>query len=131
MKYTKPALSFEQQADQLIQRGLIADKEKLVQRLEATSYFRLSGYLYPFREPGSDHFREGTSLESVWKCCLFDQRLRTLLLDAIEAIEVFTRTQLAYYFAHQHGPFSYHVAKNLPNLRPDSFLNWQDHPLWK
>ena len=36
VKYTKPALTFEQQADQLINRGLRADKEQLVKRLEAT-----------------------------------------------------------------------------------------------
>ncbi|RKX35668.1 MAG: DNA-binding protein [Verrucomicrobia bacterium] len=125
MKYNKPALTFEQQAEQLIGRGLIADKEQLVQRLEATSYFRLSGYLYPFRARGSDKFQSGTTLESVWRLCLFDQRLRTLLIDAIEAIEVFTRTQLAYHFAHLHGPFGYHNPKCLPQLRPDAFLKWQ------
>ena len=124
MKYSKPALSFEQQADQLIARGLKADKELLVMRLEATSYFRLSGYLYPFRVPGTDAFQDGTTLDQVWRRCLFDQRLRTLVLDAIEAVEVFARTQLAYHFAHEHGPFSYHDPKYFPNLPPESFLKW-------
>jgi pimeloyl-ACP methyl ester carboxylesterase len=44
---------------------------------------------------------------------------RTLVLDAIEAVEVFARTQLAYHFAHEHGPFSYHDPKCFPNLVPD------------
>lgn len=125
MKYQKPALTFEQQADQLLERGLIADRDKLIQRLQATSYFRFSGYLYRFRKQDSEDFVAGTTLEQVWQYCLFDQRFRTLLLDAIEAIEVFTRTQLGYHFAHQHGPFSYHDSKNLPNLSPESFLSWQ------
>ena len=67
MKYTKPALTFEQQADQLIQRGLKADKDPLVKRLEATSYFRLSGYLHPFRVLGSDGYKDGTTLDQVWQ----------------------------------------------------------------
>jgi len=125
VKYAKPALNFEQQAELLLRRGLQAERSELVQRLKATSYFRLSGYLYSFRQTGTDSFREGTTLESVWKLCLFDQRLRTLLLDAIEAIEVFVRTQLAYHFAHDHGPFAYHERAHLPDLNRERFINWQ------
>lgn len=125
MKYTKPPLTWEQQADLLLGRGLIADKDVLVQRLQATSYFRLSGYLYPFRKPDSEQFIEGTSLEQVWRLCVFDQRLRTHLLDAIEAIEVFVRTQLAYHFATVHGAFSYDDNATLPHLSADDFAQWQ------
>ncbi|MEX2382540.1 MAG: Abi family protein [Opitutales bacterium] len=125
MNYSKPPLTFEQQADKLMGRGLVADRVLLIQRLESTSYFRLSGYLHPYRQPGTDDYREGTTLDEVWQVCLFDQRLRTLLLDAIEAIEVFARTQLAYHFAHHHGPFSYHDPKCLPHLSQSAFLNWQ------
>lgn len=125
MKYTKQALSFEEQADLLLSRGLEAERGDLIKRLKATSYFRLSGYFYPFREEGGENYRPGTSLEQVWSLCAFDQRLRTLLLDAVEAIEVFTRTQLAYHFAHDFGPFAYNQPGNLPNLKPDQFLTWQ------
>ena len=125
MRYEKRALTFEEQADLLLRRGLLASRDALIKRLAATSYFRISGYLYPFRIPGSDNFQPGTSLEKVWALCRFDQRLRTLLLDAIEAIEVFTRTQLAYHFAHEFGPFAYNHNGNLPNLVPDRFQTWQ------
>lgn len=125
MKYIKPPLRFEQQADLLRERGLVADRNQLIRRLQATSYFRLSGYLYQFRKPGSDQFQPGTTLEQVWQYCLFDQRLRTLLLDAIEAVEVYTRTQLAYHFALKHGAFRYHEPASLPNLSPEAFHHWQ------
>lgn len=125
MRYSKSPLTFEQQADLLLQRGLEADRDQLIRRLQSTNYFRLSGYLYPYREAVGEDFREGTSLEHVWRICLFDQRLRTLLLDAIEAIEVFTRTQLAYHFSHQQGPFDYHKPECLPNLERDQFRLWQ------
>ncbi len=49
MKYEKGALSLEQQADQLIERGLIADRNELMMRLQAVNYYRLSGYLHPYR----------------------------------------------------------------------------------
>jgi len=32
MKYEKPPLTFEQQADKLIQRGLVADRDFLIDR---------------------------------------------------------------------------------------------------
>jgi len=44
VKYTKPALSFEQQADQLLQRGFQADRTKLIETLSSVSYYRLSAY---------------------------------------------------------------------------------------
>ncbi len=125
MRYAKPPKTFEEQADQLLARGLIADRAQLIRRLHATSYFRLSGYLHPFREPGADHYRLGTTLAEVWALCVFDQRLRTLLLDAIEAIEVHVRTHLAYHFAHDHGAFSYTDPRHFPGLAIDQFTLWQ------
>jgi abortive infection bacteriophage resistance protein len=125
MRYDKPAKTFDEQADLLIGRGLIAERDQLVRRLRATSYFRLTGYLYPFRAPGGDRYQEGTTLEMVWRLYTFDQRLRTILLDAIEAIEVYVRTQLAYHFAHNHGPFAYTDPRHFPNLDREAFTTWQ------
>lgn len=122
--YSKPALSFEAQADRLLERGLVAERDLLIRRLSATSYFRLSGYIYPFRQEGSEALQPGLSLDTIWELYSFDQRLRTLLLDAIEAIEVYVRTQLAYHFAHDFGPFGYHDVQNLPNLSPHDCGNW-------
>jgi abortive infection bacteriophage resistance protein len=49
MKYTKPPLTFDQQADLLLSRGLMAEKTELILKLKSVSYYRLSGYLFPFR----------------------------------------------------------------------------------
>lgn len=51
MRYSKPPLTFEQQADKLLQRGMTGDRNLIVSRLRSVSYFRLSGYWYPFRQP--------------------------------------------------------------------------------
>ena len=66
MKYDKPPLSFEEQAALLIKRGLIADKSLLVSRLKNVNYYRLSGYLYPYRQ-ANDNFKPGTTFEQVWR----------------------------------------------------------------
>ncbi|MDG5816803.1 Abi family protein [Chitinispirillales bacterium ANBcel5] len=62
MKYTKPPLTFEAQADLLLERGLIADRTTLIKRLESVSYYRLSGYLFPFRK-SDDSYKSGTNFE--------------------------------------------------------------------
>ncbi|MFW5732080.1 MAG: Abi family protein [Planctomycetota bacterium] len=123
MRYSKPPLTFEQQADQLIERGLCAPRKDLIDRLMTVSYYRLSGYLYPYRkrDPENpkkrlDNFQPGTTLEEVWKHYTFDRRLRMVVLDAIERIEVFTRTRLAYEHAHRYGPFAYATK---PESLPD------------
>ena len=53
MNYTKAALSFAEQADLLIGRGLAAERAQLISTLERVSYYRLSGYWHPFRQAES------------------------------------------------------------------------------
>tara|TARA_B100001971_G_scaffold214908_2_gene255404 strand:- start:30290 stop:30859 length:570 start_codon:yes stop_codon:yes gene_type:complete len=125
MEYTKEALSFEVQADRLLKRGLVADRDELIQRLSSVSYYRLSGYLYPYRKEGSDEFREGTRLGEVWNRYCFDRRLRVLMLDAIERIEVSIRTKTVYHFSHAHGAFGYCDVSAFPKMKNrKTFPNW-------
>lgn len=45
MEYTKPFLTYEEQAYKLIdKRGMIADRADLIHHLEDVGYYRLSGY---------------------------------------------------------------------------------------
>ncbi len=126
MNYPKKALSFEEQAERLIQRGLIADKQELIKRLRAVSYYRFSGYLYPFRQCDSESYMEGTTLETIWRRYCFDRRLRVLFLDAIERVEVSVRTQLTYYFSHAHGAFGHCEEGHFPNLKIGDYIDWRD-----
>jgi abortive infection bacteriophage resistance protein len=122
MVYSKQALSVEEQADLLLRRGLLANRDELISRLRAVNYYRLTGYLYPFRKRDAagnptDDFLHGTDLQTVWRRYNFDRRLRIVLLDAIERIEVAVRTQLVYQFVRAHGPFGYLEKKNLPGFK--------------
>lgn len=106
MRYEKPHLSLDQQVAQLVARGLQGDAAAMKRRLSVVSYYRLSGYWYPFRNP-DDSFRSGTAFDTIWRHYMFDRRLRLLVMDAIERIEVAVRTQWAYHHAAGYGPFGY------------------------
>lgn len=106
MRFTKPALTLDEQADLLLSRGMIGDKSLIIQRLSFVNYYRLSGYWYPFRI-SDNSFKSGTTFEYVWQRYVFDRHLRLMIMDAIERIEVAVRSKLAYHHAHLYGPFAY------------------------
>jgi abortive infection bacteriophage resistance protein len=116
MRYTKPALSFEQQADQLLQRGLQADRARLIDTLTHVSYYRLSAYWHPFIR-SDETFIPGTTLETIWRRYTFDRQLRLLVMDAVERVEVAVlRTSMVEHHARRYGPFGY---RNARNFRPE------------
>jgi len=118
MKYDKPSLSFEEQADLLINRGLLVDRALLIDRLKNVNYYRLSGYLYPYRQ-SNDTFKSGTTFERAWRHYTFDRRLRLIVMDSIERFEVSIKTQLIYALAHETGAFEYTNLANFPKLLPE------------
>jgi abortive infection bacteriophage resistance protein len=124
MQYDKPPLTFEEQADLILSRGLKADRNLLLHRLKNVNYYRLSAYLYPFRLTGSDQFQEKATLDLIWKYYTFDRQLRLIVIDAIERVEVAVRTQLIYQVAHRHGAFGFTDKKNLPHLDEERFQRW-------
>ncbi len=106
MKYTKPALTISDQINLLESRGLIiTDKTKAEKYLANISYYRLSAYMYPFKNLITDKFVKETVFEDVLNLYLFDRELRLLVFDAIERIEIAFRTQLIYQPAIKSGAF--------------------------
>ncbi|MFC1541319.1 Abi family protein [Candidatus Latescibacterota bacterium] len=123
MIFSKPPLSFSEQADLILSRGLIADRDSLISCLSSVNYYRLSGYLYPYRN-SDDTFRAGTTLDMVLRHYSFDQKLRILVLDAIEIVEVGVRTSVVYHFAHANGPFGHVDYVNMRDLSRDGHQKW-------
>src|SRR5579875_3126986 len=116
--YSKPALSYQDQLQQLKHRGLvIEDDQKAIFLLENISYYRLSGYWYPMlQEPKYDHqFKPGASFNQSFELSCFDKELRKLVGSELEKIEVAIRAKMIYILAHQYGPFWI----NDPNLFSD------------
>lgn len=117
-QYDKQALSFEQQLEHISQRGLIVtNKGEALATLSSISYYRLSAYWYPFRiidEQGkrSNEFVAGTRFEDVVELYNFDRKLRLLVMDAIERIEIAVRTRITYHMGYSYGAFAHTDPKN-------------------
>ena len=99
MEYSKKPLSLSDQIDKLTSRGLIIDNRELTKRyLSNISYYRLRAYTYPFQnnEEGANHefIRKDIHFSDVIDLYCFDRRLRTLIFNAIEKIEVAVRTKI-------------------------------------
>jgi abortive infection bacteriophage resistance protein len=109
--YNKPALSIADQINKLIGLGMtVADRPLTEHCLQHISYYRLSAYWLPFENPkrqAGQRFKSGTTFESVIALYDFDRKLRLLVLDAIERIEVAVRGSWAYQMAMRGGAFSY------------------------
>ena len=96
--FTKPYSSPEQIVQILKSRGMLMEDERKVESyLLNIGYHRLSAYIYPFyKSPKSDlKLKEGTNFEQVLTLYRFDKKLRILLFNEIEKIEVAIRSVLA------------------------------------
>lgn len=109
--YNKPHQTYEQQLDLLIKRGLaVTDKALAADYLARIGYYRLSAYWYSlrklrltkdeatgqFKAEREDDFVPGATFQQVLDLYVFDKKLRLLLLDAIERVEVSVRVDIAY-----------------------------------
>lgn len=50
-----------------------------------------------------DAFKEGTTWDDIYDLYVFDRKLRLLVFDAIERLEVAIRTQIIYQLSHKYG----------------------------
>lgn len=118
--YDKPWLSVDAQVSRLVVHGLeIEDEARAATVLEAIGYYRLTGYLYPFRaseeyvdEHGQSrirvlsNFQPGTRLVHGEEVIDFDRKLRMLILEGLERIEVGVRMRVGYVLGRR-SPFAY------------------------
>ncbi|MCW2305415.1 abortive infection bacteriophage resistance protein [Rhodovulum sulfidophilum] len=81
--------------------------------LETVGYYRLSAYWLPFEKvaEGADArskiFNIGTAFSSVTDLYVFDRRLRVIVLEAIERVEVHVRSRWTYHMSHSYGPHAH------------------------
>jgi len=121
----KPFRSYSDLCALLASRGMhIADAPRTERKLSQVGYYRLSGFWYPCREFLRDSngnvtlctvskkplrqntFTPGTAFDSVFEIYLFDKKLRQLMLDAIERVEVHVRSVIAHEVGY-HDPMAY------------------------
>ena len=124
--YDKPHLTYTDQTALLKNRGLIVnDAEFAVSKLKHISYYRLSAYFMPF-QPSKDTFDGKATFEQIIDLYHFDKELRILTFNAIEKIEIFLRTSIAYNFSREHGAFGYADEANFCPQKDDDFAWLQD-----
>lgn len=127
--YEKPHLTYDEQIDKLIARGLeVADRDAAAATLKLIGYYRLSAYLHTFRPPNPEgasglderlnSYLLGSTYEQAVELLTFDRALRLALLDGLEQFEIALRTSLAYN-AGTLDPFV-HLR---PDLLTDEFTN--------
>ncbi len=130
-------------------RGLgVTDDAAALSCLRRIGYYRLSAYWYPLRQIRSEkcdktgktfvyrrgEFQPDSSFEQVLSLYVFDKRLRLLVLDAIERIEVALRVDISYLlgakdpFAHTnpellHGNFAKKVNPKTGRTRHQAWLD--------
>lgn len=107
----------------LKERGLfIEDDEEALSLLKRINYYRLTGYMLFMKK--DDTFYPGSSIRQAVRMYRFDEKLRRILLGAIEYIEVSFKAQVAYHFANTHGPLGYYFSENFTFEEPhQSFLH--------
>lgn len=93
-KFIKSFSTSEELVKLLKSRGLeINDEQKAGHYLKNIGYYRLSAYMYPFLQiPKHEHrYKQGASFKKVMMLYRFDKKLRMLLLNEIEKIEIAIR----------------------------------------
>lgn len=106
--FNKPPPTYEKQVELLLSRGLIVtDRKRTERHLANISYYRLSAYMLPYKKKEDgiiiDAFKEGTTWDDIYDLYVFDRKLRLLVFDAIERLEVAIRTQIIYQLSHKYG----------------------------
>lgn len=107
--FTKRFESSENLVNLLESRGLqICDRNKAIQYLDNIGYYRLSAYMYPLlKMPKTAHlYKEGSTFKKVMMLYRFDKKLRPLMFNEIEKIEIAFRCAMMQITADMTGnPF--------------------------
>jgi abortive infection bacteriophage resistance protein len=105
----KPALTISDQIALLKTRGMLFRNEAdATKALGNISYYRLKGYWWDMQSDNINHtFISNTYFEDILDRYVFDRRLRLILFDAIELIEVTLRTKMIYHLSLTYGGLWY------------------------
>ena len=112
MSTIKPPTTYKEQLEKLRSRGcIIRNEDYAIDVLSKINYYRLTAYFLPFKQ-SDETYITGTDFDTVYQIYEFDRKMRLILFAAIEEIEVYLRSTLAYYHAHKYGAMGYLDNKN-------------------
>ncbi|MFA5261146.1 MAG: Abi family protein [Candidatus Omnitrophota bacterium] len=123
-QYNKPPLTFKEQVNLLINRGLIVnDLEEAERFLSHANYYRFSAYCLPF-EKKRHEFLPDIHFSYIQKLYEFDRELRFLVDEALEVVEIALRTWVTYYLVHKYGAFMHEDQNNFYAIRGFEYSEW-------
>lgn len=94
--------SFEEQVQILKSRNMkIENEEKAIEILKMTNYYRITAYALQFKTESG--YVDGATFETMYKLYKFDKRLRHIILEILESIEISLRTYMAYHLSMKYG----------------------------
>ncbi len=106
-----PATTVNQQVKLLRKKNCIINDENFCKKvLSEVTYFQLCAYLLPFLNSNGTY--QKTVFEVIYHIFLFDQKLRHILFEIIETIELYLRRQISDYHVQKYGPLGYLNAAN-------------------
>ena len=109
----------DEQIKILRERGCIIKNEDLAREtLKYINYYRLSNYFEPF-SVSKHQYEEGTTFEKILRIYEMDRKLRSILIAALEEIEITLRAAISNYHALKYGALGY--------LNPSSFDRAHNH----
>ena len=102
-----------------------------IKKLSQVGYYRLSGFWHTARKPNVDNslgddFLPDTKFEEIYRLYIFDKKLRLLLLDIIERLEIHIRGVIA----HEMGridPLSYQKEEFIQSSKRRYFEQWSSN----
>ena len=105
MEELKKPLSYEEQVSNLIlQHNItIQDKTEAIHILKSVGYYRLSAYGIGLKNPDSEAYIDGTSINTLYRLYQFDSKFKNILIYTIEQIEIQLRSQISNYLALKYG----------------------------
>jgi len=124
--YQKKHKTFDEQLNILKQRKLIISNDSFVlSKLQHINYYRLSAYFLPFQysknSENKNIFLPDTTFEDILSTYYFDAELRKIIFEAIESIEIYFRTQIAYFHSLKYDAFGYLELKNFRENKADKY----------
>lgn len=126
--FEKPPLTIDAQLERLSSRGVtIQDTVAARHYLSYISYYRFCGYAIEFEGElinGEKHYRDGTTFEQILDCYVFDRKLRLLVIDAIERIEIAIRTVMINELSLKCDDAHWYLDRSLflPKFRHDDLI---------
>ncbi len=112
MAKKKLPATIKEQISKLKERGcIIEDQQYAEETLKYINYFRLSNYFQPFTV-SKDRYEEGTTFENIMRVYELDRKLRSILIAALEEIEIALRAAISNYHALKYGALGYLNSSN-------------------